>query len=41
MSQQRHPINNMTPQMPPDFLAEAAKRAQIACLMRDMGDVSL
>jgi hypothetical protein len=28
-------------QLPPDFLAEAAKRAQIACLMRDMGDVSL
>ncbi|RMD41746.1 hypothetical protein DV735_g3362, partial [Chaetothyriales sp. CBS 134920] len=28
-------------QLPPDFLAEAARRAQIACLMRDMGDVSL
>jgi hypothetical protein len=41
MSQPRHPINQMTPQMPADFLAEAAKRAQIACLMRDMGDVSL
>lgn len=41
MSQPRHPINSMTPQMPADFLAEAAKRAQIACLMRDMGDVSL
>ena len=24
-----------------DFLAEAAKRAQMACLMRDLGDVSL
>jgi len=28
-------------QMPPDFLAEAAKRAQVACLMRDMGDITL
>lgn len=28
-------------QLPPDFLAEAAKRAQMACLMRDFGDVSL
>lgn len=28
-------------QMPPDFLAEAAKRAELACLMRDFGDVSL
>ncbi|EXJ70882.1 uncharacterized protein A1O5_05874 [Cladophialophora psammophila CBS 110553] len=28
-------------QLPPDFLAEAAKRAQMACLMRDLGDVSL
>lgn len=28
-------------QMPPDFLAEAAKRAQIACLMRDLNDVSI
>jgi hypothetical protein len=27
--------------MPHDFLAEAAKRAQMACLMRDLGDVSL
>jgi len=27
--------------MPQDFLAEAAKRAQMACLMRDLGDVSL
>ncbi|ETN43228.1 uncharacterized protein HMPREF1541_02387 [Cyphellophora europaea CBS 101466] len=41
MSQARPAINSMTPQMPADFLAEAAKRAQIACLMRDMGDVSL
>ena len=41
ISQARHPVNSMAPQMPPDFLAEAAKRAQIACLMRDMGDVSL
>lgn len=41
MSQPRHSVNSMSPQMPPDFLAEAAKRAQIACLMRDMGDVSL
>jgi hypothetical protein len=41
---QSHPQNmrDLTPgQLPPDFLAEAAKRAQIACLMRDMGDVSL
>ena len=28
-------------QMPPDFLAEAAKRAQMACMMRDFDDVSL
>lgn len=28
-------------QMPPDFLAEAAKRAQIACLMRDLNDVAI
>jgi len=28
-------------QLPPDFLAEAAKRAELACLMRDFGDVSL
>jgi hypothetical protein len=41
VSQGRHAINSMSPQMPADFLAEAAKRAQIACLMRDMGDVSL
>ena len=34
-------VNALAPQMPPDFLAEAAKRAQIACLMRDMGDVTL
>lgn len=27
--------------LPADFLAEAAKRAQMACLMRDLGDVSL
>lgn len=40
---QQHPrnVNSMAPQLPPDFLAEAAKRAQIACLMRDMGDVTL
>ncbi|KIX04065.1 uncharacterized protein Z518_07618 [Rhinocladiella mackenziei CBS 650.93] len=34
-----HPLN--PGQLPPDFLAEAAKRAQMACLMRDFGDVSL
>lgn len=28
-------------QLPPDFLAEAARRAQMACLMRDLGDVTL
>ncbi|OAL32707.1 hypothetical protein AYO20_07865 [Fonsecaea nubica] len=28
-------------QLPPNFLAEAAKRAQMACLMRDLGDVTL
>ena len=28
-------------QLQGDFLAEAAKRAQIACLMRDFGDVSI
>ncbi|KEF55305.1 uncharacterized protein A1O9_08959 [Exophiala aquamarina CBS 119918] len=28
-------------QLPPNFLAEAAKRAELACLMRDFGDVSL
>jgi hypothetical protein len=27
--------------LPADFLMEAAKRAQMACLMRDLGDVSL
>lgn len=27
--------------LPADFLAEAARRAQMACLMRDLGDVSL
>ena len=27
--------------LPADFLVEAAKRAQMACLMRDMGEVSL
>src|SRR5277367_1318913 len=26
--------------MPKDFLAEAARRAQMACLMRDLGDIS-
>ncbi|KAJ9605487.1 hypothetical protein H2200_010144 [Cladophialophora chaetospira] len=43
MSQQ-HPghAQGMNPgQLPPDFLAEAAKRAQMACLMRDIGDISL
>lgn len=41
---QSHPqhIRDLNPsQLPPDFLAEAAKRAQIACLMRDLGDVTL
>ena len=41
---QDHPAHGqaMNPgQLPPDFLAEAAKRAQMACLMRDFGDVSL
>jgi hypothetical protein len=41
---QPHPPNIPNPnagQLPPDFLAEAAKRAQMACLMRDLGDVSL
>jgi hypothetical protein len=41
---QGHPhglgLNNAG-QLQGDFLAEAAKRAQIACLMRDLGDVSL
>jgi hypothetical protein len=39
-SQHRN-VNAMAPHMPPDFLAEAAKRAQVACLMRDMGDITL
>ncbi|KAJ9653999.1 hypothetical protein H2198_006918 [Neophaeococcomyces mojaviensis] len=34
-------VNGVPPGLPPDFLAEAAKRAEMACLMRDMGDVSL
>lgn len=34
-------VNGLPPGLPPDFLAEAAKRAQMACLMRDLGDVSL
>lgn len=34
-------VNGVPPGLPPDFLAEAAKRAQMACLMRDMDDVSL
>jgi hypothetical protein len=41
---QPHPPNiqnTNSGQLPPDFLAEAAKRAQMACLMRDMGDVAL
>lgn len=41
---QPHPPNIQNSnggQLPPDFLAEAAKRAQMACLMRDLGDVSL
>ena len=33
--------NGVPPGLPPDFLAEAAKRAQMACLMRDLDDVSL
>ncbi|EXJ82606.1 hypothetical protein A1O3_06419 [Capronia epimyces CBS 606.96] len=43
MSQERPAIvNPLNPgQLPPNFLAEAAKRAQMACLMRDLGDVSL
>ncbi len=32
---------NLPGVLPADFLAEAAKRAQMACLMRDLGDVSL
>jgi hypothetical protein len=41
---QEHPAlaQGMNPgQLPPDFLAEAAKRAQMACLMRDIGDITL
>ena len=41
---QGHPahVQGMNPgQLPPDFLAEAAKRAQMACLMRDIGDITL
>lgn len=34
-------VNGVPPGLPADFLAEAAKRAQMACLMRDLGDVSL
>lgn len=34
-------VNGIPPGLPADFLAEAAKRAQMACLMRDLGDVSL
>jgi hypothetical protein len=35
-------IRDLNPgQLPADFLAEAAKRAQIACLMRDLSDVTL
>jgi hypothetical protein len=39
----QHKHNNINPAgvLPADFLAEAAKRAQMACLMRDLGDVSL
>lgn len=33
--------DGIPPGLPPDFLAEAAKRAQMACLMRDLGDVTL
>jgi len=33
--------NGVPPGLPPDFLAEAAKRAQMACLMRDLDDVTL
>ena len=36
-----HAYQSIPGQLPPDFLAEAAKRAQMACLMRDLGDVSL
>lgn len=41
---QEHPAHTYRAnpgQLPPDFLAEAAKRAELACLMRDFGDVSL
>jgi len=43
---QEHPAHAHGPhlnpgQLPPNFLAEAAKRAELACLMRDFGDVSL
>ncbi|KAK5958528.1 hypothetical protein OHC33_000371 [Knufia fluminis] len=34
-------VNGVPPGLPVDFLAEAAKRAQMACLMRDLDDVSL
>lgn len=34
-------VNGIPPGLPADFLAEAAKRAQMACLMRDLGDVEL
>ena len=34
-------VNGVPPGLPADFLAEAAKRAQMACLMRDLGDVAL
>lgn len=41
---QPHPqnVHDISPgQLPPNFLAEAAKRAQMACLMRDMEEVTL
>lgn len=34
-------VNGIPPGLPADFLAEAAKRAQMACLMRDLDDVTL
>jgi len=34
-------VAGVPPGLPADFLAEAAKRAQMACLMRDMDDVTL
>lgn len=46
-SQQKRPnyppatVNGIPPGLPPDFLAEAARRAQMACLMRDLSDVEL